>query len=51
VLISCQIVPDADRESSRDTDTECTTGEVAHHLTAAGPGSPPRFNLSTPLAR
>ena len=35
VLISCQVVPDADREASWNADAERITGEVARHLATA----------------
>jgi hypothetical protein len=35
VLISCQVVPDTDRESAWDADADRITGEVAGHLANA----------------
>jgi len=48
VLVSCQIVPDADRESAWDVDAHRITGEVARHLATARARLSPSFNPSAP---
>lgn len=51
VLISCQIVPEPNRESSWDADAERITGEVARHLATARARLSPRYNPSTSPSR
>ena len=46
VLLSCRIVPEADRESSWDVDAERITGELARHLATARARLSPSFDPS-----
>lgn len=51
VLLSCQIIPAADRESCWDADAERIIGEVARPLATARARLSPSFNPSTPSSR
>jgi hypothetical protein len=52
VLISCQVVPDADRGSAWDADADRITGEVARHLaTARARLSPSHDPYTAPVRR
>ena len=46
VLVSCQIVPDVDREAAWDAEADRITGEVARHLATARARLSPSFNPS-----
>ena len=46
MLVSCQIVPDADREASWHADADRITGEVARHLATARARLSPSFDPS-----
>jgi|KBSSwiStaDraftv2_1062776.scaffolds.fasta_scaffold5982314_1 hypothetical protein len=50
VLISCQVLPDADRESAWHADADRITGEVARHLATARARLSPSYKPSTASA-